>query len=114
MAGGLAARLGGCNRVELLCLRSSVVSFALSEPSLTIDIEARKVGAGVTYTYKVDRLTRSLANFAKIVEVYDAMGAGCQRIGEGRIHSVSGSFSRTPGPLSSASMKITPASSNAC
>ena len=80
MAGGLAARLGGCNRVKLLCLRSAIVSFALSKPSLTIDIEARKVGAVVTYTYKVDRLTRSLANFAKIVEVYDAMGAGCQRI----------------------------------
>ncbi len=69
-----------CSRVELLCLRSSVVSFALSEPSLTIGIEARKVGAVVTYTYKVDRLTRSLANFAEIVGVYDAMGAGCQRI----------------------------------
>ncbi len=36
---------------------------------LLADIEARKVDAVVTY--KVDRLTRSLADFAKIVEVFD-------------------------------------------
>ncbi len=37
---------------------------------LLADIEARKVDAVVTY--KVDRLTHSLADFAKIVEVFDS------------------------------------------
>jgi site-specific DNA recombinase len=36
------------------------------------DIRARKVD--VVVVYKVDRLTRSLADFAKIVEVFDAQG----------------------------------------
>jgi DNA invertase Pin-like site-specific DNA recombinase len=36
------------------------------------DIEARKVDTVVVY--KVDRLTRSLADFAKMVEVFDARG----------------------------------------
>ena len=36
------------------------------------DIRARKIDAVVVY--KVDRLTRSLADFAKIVEVFDARG----------------------------------------
>jgi DNA invertase Pin-like site-specific DNA recombinase len=39
---------------------------------LLADIQAGKVDAVVTY--KVDRLTRSLADFAKIVEVFDAKG----------------------------------------
>jgi site-specific DNA recombinase len=39
---------------------------------LLADIQARKVD--VVVTYKVDRLTRSLADFAKIVEVFDAKG----------------------------------------
>jgi site-specific DNA recombinase len=39
---------------------------------LLSDIQAGKVDAVVTY--KVDRLTRSLADFAKIVEVFDARG----------------------------------------
>lgn len=39
---------------------------------LLADISARKVDAVVVY--KVDRLTRSLADFAKIVEVFDAHG----------------------------------------
>ena len=39
---------------------------------LLADIEARKVDTVVVY--KVDRLTRSLADFAKIVEVFDARG----------------------------------------
>ena len=39
---------------------------------LLADIEARKVDTVVVY--KVDRLTRSLADFAKIVEVFDAHG----------------------------------------
>ncbi|PCJ61092.1 MAG: resolvase [Rhodospirillaceae bacterium] len=38
--------------------------------SLLADIEARKVDTVVVY--KVDRLTRSLANFSKIVEIFDA------------------------------------------
>jgi DNA invertase Pin-like site-specific DNA recombinase len=40
---------------------------------LLADIEARKVDTVVVY--KVDRLTRSLADFAKIIEVFDARGA---------------------------------------
>ena len=39
---------------------------------LLADIQARKVDSVVVY--KVDRLTRSLADFAKIVEVFDARG----------------------------------------
>jgi DNA invertase Pin-like site-specific DNA recombinase len=39
---------------------------------LLADIEARKVD--IVVVYKVDRLTRSLADFAKIVEVFDARG----------------------------------------
>src|SRR5437762_7127705 len=39
---------------------------------LLADIQAGKIDAVVTY--KVDRLTRSLADFAKIVEVFDAQG----------------------------------------
>src|SRR5438552_6033175 len=37
---------------------------------LLVDIQAGKIDAVVTY--KVDRLTRSLADFAKIVEIFDA------------------------------------------
>src|SRR3984957_20514241 len=39
---------------------------------LLADIQSGKIDAVVTY--KVDRLTRSLADFAKIVEVFDAKG----------------------------------------
>ena len=39
---------------------------------LLVDIQAGKIDAVVTY--KVDRLTRSLADFAKIVEVFDGKG----------------------------------------
>src|SRR3981189_1318117 len=39
---------------------------------LLADIQAGKIDAVVTY--KVDRLTRSLADFAKIVEIFDARG----------------------------------------
>src|SRR3979490_133980 len=39
---------------------------------LFADIQAGKIDAVVTY--KVDRLTRSLADFAKIVEIFDAKG----------------------------------------
>ncbi len=39
---------------------------------LLADIEARKIDTVVVY--KVDRLTRSLADFAKIVDVFDAQG----------------------------------------
>jgi len=39
---------------------------------LLTDIKARKVDTVVVY--KVDRLTRSLADFAKIVDIFDARG----------------------------------------
>jgi len=39
---------------------------------LLADIEARKIDAVITY--KVDRLTRSLSDFARIVEIFDAGG----------------------------------------
>src|ERR1700675_1853790 len=40
--------------------------------SLLADIESRKVD--VVVVYKVDRLTRSLADFAKLVELFEANG----------------------------------------
>jgi site-specific DNA recombinase len=40
--------------------------------SLLADVKARKVD--VIVVYKVDRLTRSLADFAKLVELFDAQG----------------------------------------
>jgi site-specific DNA recombinase len=39
---------------------------------LLADIEARRID--IVVVYKVDRLTRSLADFAKIVEIFDARG----------------------------------------
>jgi DNA invertase Pin-like site-specific DNA recombinase len=39
---------------------------------LVIDVQARRID--VIVVYKVDRLTRSLANFAKLVETFDAHG----------------------------------------
>ena len=39
---------------------------------LLVDIEAGRIDTVVVY--KVDRLTRSLADFAKIVDVFDAQG----------------------------------------
>lgn len=39
---------------------------------LLLDIDQKKVN--VVVLYKVDRLTRSLADFAKIVEQFDAKG----------------------------------------
>src|SRR5262249_22266857 len=39
---------------------------------LIADIKARKID--VVVVYKVDRLTRSLADFAKLVELFDAHG----------------------------------------
>ena len=39
---------------------------------LLIDVQARRIG--VIVVYKVDRLTRSLADFAKLVETFDAHG----------------------------------------
>jgi DNA invertase Pin-like site-specific DNA recombinase len=47
----------------------------LERPALQLlltDIEARKID--VVVVYKVDRLTRSLADFAKIVETFDRHG----------------------------------------
>jgi DNA invertase Pin-like site-specific DNA recombinase len=40
---------------------------------LLIEIQAGRVD--IVVVYKVDRLTRSLADFAKIVEIFDAKGA---------------------------------------
>ena len=40
--------------------------------SLLADVKARKIN--VIVVYKVDRLTRSLADFAKLVELFDAHG----------------------------------------
>jgi site-specific DNA recombinase len=40
--------------------------------SLLVDIQARKID--VVVVYKVDRLTRSLADFAKLVELFEAHG----------------------------------------
>src|ERR1700747_3471590 len=39
---------------------------------LLIDVQARRIG--VIVVYKVDRLTRLLADFAKLVETFDAHG----------------------------------------
>ena len=39
---------------------------------LLADVEARRID--VIVVYKVDRLTRSLADFAKLVETFDAHG----------------------------------------
>ena len=52
----------------------------MKRPGLTAllaDIEAGKVD--VVVVYKVDRLTRSLADFAKIVEVFDTYGVRSSR-----------------------------------
>ncbi len=49
---------------------------SIRSPALTrllADIEPRRIGTVVVY--KVDRLTRSLADFAKIVDVLDSNGA---------------------------------------
>ena len=40
------------------------------------DVRTGKID--VVVVYKVDRLTRSLADFAKIVEVFDAQGVSCR------------------------------------
>jgi site-specific DNA recombinase len=48
----------------------SMVRPALKQ--LLADIEARRID--IVVVYKVDRLTRSLADFAKIVEIFDARG----------------------------------------
>ena len=39
---------------------------------LLVDVQARRID--VIVVYKVDRLTRSLADFAKLVETFDAHG----------------------------------------
>ena len=44
---------------------------------LMADIEAKRIN--VVVVYKVDRLTRSLADFARIVEVLDRQGASSSR-----------------------------------
>ena len=42
------------------------------------DVKARKID--VVVVYKVDRLTRSLADFAKLVELFDASRTPCPRL----------------------------------
>src|SRR4051794_39674570 len=46
---------------------------ALPLQKLLADVRARRIN--VVVVYKVDRLTRSLADFAKLVELFDAHGA---------------------------------------
>ena len=61
--------------IETLYDDGGVSGATIERPALQrllADIEAGKIDAVVTY--KVDRLTRSLADFAKIVEVFDANG----------------------------------------
>ena len=56
----------------------TTVDFRADQPtglpcsSLLADVKARKIN--VIVVYKVDRLTRSLADFAKLVELFDAHG----------------------------------------
>ena len=45
--------------------------------NLLIDVEARRID--VVVVYKVDRLTRSLADFAKLVELFDKHGVSFAR-----------------------------------
>jgi DNA invertase Pin-like site-specific DNA recombinase len=45
--------------------------------NLLIDVQARRID--VIVVYKVDRLTRSLADFAKLVETFDAHGEPLSR-----------------------------------
>src|SRR6266567_9599982 len=60
-------RAGSCSR--------PIMPTALERPALQAllgDIRARKID--VVVVYKVDRLTRSLADFAKLVELFEAHG----------------------------------------
>ena len=48
---------------------------SLERPALARLLEDIRIGkVDVVVVYKVDRLTRSLADFAKIVEIFDAQG----------------------------------------
>ena len=47
---------------------------------LLADVEARRID--VIVVYKVDRLTRSLADFAKLVETFDAQQWRLLRFGD--------------------------------
>jgi DNA invertase Pin-like site-specific DNA recombinase len=64
---------GGWVVIETLYDDGGVSGATMERPALKrllADIAARKIDNVVTY--KIDRLTRSLADFAKIVEVFDA------------------------------------------
>jgi DNA invertase Pin-like site-specific DNA recombinase len=53
----------------------------LDRPALQLllaAVRARRID--VVVVYKVDRLTRSLADFAKLVELFDTHGVSCVRV----------------------------------
>src|SRR5467141_3653969 len=52
------------------------------------DIRARKID--VIVVYKVDRLTRSLADFAKLVELFDAQGISFVSVTQQQYHDLHG------------------------
>jgi site-specific DNA recombinase len=60
---------------------------------LVEDVKARKID--VVVVYKVDRLTRSLADFAKLVELFDAHGALFLPINSGQERPGNGSAKKT-------------------
>jgi len=55
-----------------LSVPRNAISFWKWVQKLLDDVRARKID--VIVVYKVDRLTRSLADFAKLVELFDAHG----------------------------------------
>ena len=61
---------GGARHTVLIDLPPGLAPVMADRQQLLADIQAHKVDTVVVY--KVDRLTRSLADFAKIVEVFDA------------------------------------------
>ncbi len=66
----------GWERVKMLYDDGGFSGGSMERPGLHAlmrDIEAKRVD--VVVVYKVDRLTRSLSDFAKIVDVFDAAGA---------------------------------------
>ena len=62
--------------------RSVSSSSSATRSRLLDDIRARKID--VIVVYKVDRLTRSLADFAKLVELFDAQGVSWRPAADGR------------------------------
>ena len=61
--------------VRPACPATSFANCSVERPALQrllADIRDRKID--IVVVYKVDRLTRSLADFAKLVELFDAHG----------------------------------------